>query len=95
MGTDFNKLKAPFIWFDILHVTDVLSQFEFLKSDKRLKEMISIIQLKSNENGLYKAESIYRSWKDWDFGQKKVNSGWITLLVYRILKKMGQNYNIA
>ena len=87
MGTDFSKLKAPLVWFDILHVTDVLTQFDFLKNDNRLKEMISIIQSKSDENGLYKAGSIYRSWKYWDFGQKKVNSGWITLLVYRILRK--------
>ncbi|MDQ1281587.1 MAG: hypothetical protein QG670_2852, partial [Thermoproteota archaeon] len=27
MGTDFRKLKAPFIWYDLLHVVDVLSHF--------------------------------------------------------------------
>ena len=27
MGTDFSKLKAPLIWYDILHVTDVMTQF--------------------------------------------------------------------
>ena len=27
MGTDFRKLKAPGLWYDILHVADVLSRF--------------------------------------------------------------------
>ncbi len=31
MGTDFSKLKMPFIWYDILHVIEVLTQFPALK----------------------------------------------------------------
>jgi hypothetical protein len=27
MGTDFTKLKAPLVWYDLLHVLDVLSRF--------------------------------------------------------------------
>ncbi len=88
MGTDFKKLKAPFIWYDILHVADVLTQFPWIKKDKRLLEMIEIIESKKDENEYYKAESIWRVWKDWDFGQKKEPSRWITFLVYRILKRM-------
>lgn len=88
MGTDFCKLKAPFIWYDILHTTNILTQFKFLKSDKRLKEMLLIIQAKADENDLYKAESVYMSWKKWDFGQKKTNSGWITFLVYQIINRV-------
>lgn len=87
MGTDFKKLKAPFVWFDILHVTDVLTNFSFTRGDSRLQEMVKIIRDKADEKGLYKAESVYRAWKDWDFGQKKDYSAWITLLVYRILKR--------
>ena len=30
MGSDFRKLKAPFIWYDILHVLEVLTQFDWL-----------------------------------------------------------------
>lgn len=90
MGTDFNKLKAPLIWFDILHVTDVLSNFDRAKKDKRFLEMVDIISSKADENGLYKAESAYRAWKDWNFGQKKESSAWISFLVYRIMKRMNQ-----
>jgi N-acetyl-anhydromuramyl-L-alanine amidase AmpD len=37
MGTDFRKLKAPFIWYDILHATEVLSWYTYARSDSRMK----------------------------------------------------------
>lgn len=88
MGTDFRKPKAPLLWYDILHVVDVLSQFEWCHSDKRFIEMVDIIKSKADNNGKYTAESVYRAYKNWDFGQKKVPSMWITLQVYRILGKI-------
>lgn len=88
MGTDFKKLKAPLIWYDILHITDVLSRFNWLHKDERLKEMVDIISEKANPDGLYTAESVWRAFKEWDFGQKKEPSPWITLLVYQILKRL-------
>ena len=87
MGTDFSKLKAPLIWYDILHITDVLSQFDWLRNDERLLEMINIIRDKADETGRYTAESVWRAYKDWDFGQKKVPSPWITFSVYKILNR--------
>lgn len=88
MGTDFKKLKAPLIWYDILHVTDVLSRFNWLHKDERLLEMIEIIKKKANSDGLYTAESVWRAFKEWDFGQKREPSPWITFLVYRMLKHL-------
>jgi hypothetical protein len=88
MGTDFKKLKAPLIWYDILHVTDVLSRFEWLHKDERLLEMVEVISEKANSDGLYTAESVWRAFKEWDFGQKKELSPWITLLVYQNLKRL-------
>lgn len=87
MGTDFRKLKAPFIWYDILHVTSVLSRFSFLRGDERLREMVEVIASKGDNENRYKAESVYLSWKEWDFGQKRVPSGWITIQVYQILQR--------
>ncbi|MFH1693147.1 MAG: hypothetical protein ABH890_02570 [Bacillota bacterium] len=78
MGHDFRKLKAPLIWYDILHVCDVLSHFDYARSDYRFKEMIGIITSKQNEMGLYTAESIWLPFRAWDFGQKKSPSLWIT-----------------
>lgn len=88
MGTDFKKLKAPLIWYDILHVTDVLSRFEWIHKDERLLEMVDIIIEKANSDGVYTAESVWRAFKEWDFGQKRESSPWITLLVYQILKRL-------
>ena len=88
MGNDFRKLKAPTIWYDIVSVTDVLSQFEWLRNDSRLKEMIEIIKSKADLNGCFIPESEYRACKGWDFGQKKNPSKWLTLLILRINKRM-------
>lgn len=90
MGDDFKKLKAPTMWYDIVSVTDVLSQFEWLRSDQRLNEMINIIKTKKCENGWFTPESEYKACKGWDFGQKKNPSQWLTLLILRIFKRMGR-----
>ena len=88
MGTDFKKIKAPMIWYDILHITEVLSQIDRIQKDERFLEMIEILRMKSDSSGLYKAESVWRAFKEWDFGQKRESSPWITFLVYRILKRI-------
>jgi hypothetical protein len=88
MGTDFRKIKAPFIWYDILHVLDVLSQFDWLRNDSRLIEMCDLVKLKANEEGKYIPESVWRAWKDWDFGQKKHPSRWLTFLILNIIRRL-------
>lgn len=87
MGNDFRKLKAPLFWYDILNVADVLSQFEFARKDKRFLDMIKVIKSKADKDGKYTAESVYREFKDYEFGQKKTPSRWVTLVVDRILKR--------
>lgn len=90
MGTHFTNLKAPLIWYDILHVTDVLSQFPWLHEDVRLQEMVEIVAAKADEEGRFKAGSVWRAWKGWDFGQKKAPSSWLTLLSQRVLRRANQ-----
>jgi hypothetical protein len=89
MGTDFCKLKAPLIWYDVLHVTDVLTHFHWALSDKRLLEMVNIINKKLTPDGKLTAESIWMDWKKWEFGQKKEPSRWITFITHRIMKRLG------
>ncbi len=91
MGTDFSKIKAPFIWYDILHVLDVLSQFEWTRNDSRLIDMAEIVNSKVDNEGKYTPESVWRAWKDWDFGQKKQPSRWLTFLVLNISKRLNKN----
>jgi hypothetical protein len=85
MGNDFRKLKAPLIWYDLLHALVVLTQFPFLKGDPRLEEMLDLLASKADPQGRYTPESIWKAWCGWDFGQKKEPSRWLTLLAHRVL----------
>ena len=89
MGTDFAKPKVPLIWYDILHVLDVLSQFPWLRDDPRLQEMVTILKEKADERGRFTPESIWMAWRGWDFGQKKEPSRWVTLIAYRAFQRLG------
>ena len=88
MGTSFKKLKVPLLWYDILHVLDVLSHFSMACEDQRFGEILEIVLEKADTSGKFTAESIWRAWKDWEFGQKKFPSRWITFLVLRILTRL-------
>jgi hypothetical protein len=87
IGTDFRKLKYPFVWYDILHVVDVLSRFPFVHADARFQEMVETITTQADENGRYTASSMYRAWKGWSFADKKNPSPWLTFLVLRVIKR--------
>jgi len=87
MGSDFQKIKAPLIWFDLLHILDIFSNIPNAKNDPRLMEMNRILTEKSDPYGRYTAESIYLPWKNWEFGQKKAPSWWITFLAARIQER--------
>lgn len=88
MGTDFCKLKAPLVWYDLLHVLDVLSLFPTALNDPRLDAIMAVLRQKPGEDGRCTAESLWQSWKEWEFGQKKIPSRWITLLVLRIFDRI-------
>jgi hypothetical protein len=87
IGTDFRKLKAPMIWYDILHMTEVLSRFERARRDPRLREMADLIRSKEAD-GKYTPESVWMAWKGFDIGQKKEPSTYLTFMIHRILKRM-------
>lgn len=88
MGTDFRKLKAPFVWYDLLHVLDVLSQFSWLKTDHRLLDMAALVRSKAGAVGKFTPESEWQAWRGWDFGQKKQPSRWLTFLIQRTLNRL-------
>jgi hypothetical protein len=88
MGTDFRKLKVPFVWYDLLHVLDVLSRFAWLKQDPRLRAMLHIMQAKADSQGRFTNESIWTAWKEWEFGQKKTPSRWLTLMAWRVQQRV-------
>ena len=91
IGTDFRKLKYPLVWYNILHVVEVLSHFPFVYTDVRFKEMLAELVAQADAGGRYTAVSMYRAWKDWGFANKKQPSPWITFLVQRIQKRIARN----
>ena len=88
MGTDFRKLKAPVIFYDIVSVVDCLSKFDSVKADSRFCEMVDIIRGKQDANGLFTPESVYQKCKGWDFGQKKAVSPYLSYLCIRMLNRL-------
>lgn len=87
MGTDFRKIKAPALWYDIVSVADCLSNFAYAKADTRFIDMIDIIKEKQDENGFFTPESVFQKCKGWDFGQKKAVSPYLSFLCLRILER--------
>jgi len=88
MGTDFRKLKVPFVWYDLMHVLDALSRFIWLRQDRRLLDMVGVLKGKADQQGHFTLQSIWTAWKDWEFGQKKTPSRWLTLMAWRIFKRV-------
>lgn len=88
MGTDFRKLKVPFVWYDLMHVLETLSRFPWLRQDARLRDMLGILKSKAGEQRRFTLESVWAAWKDWEFGQKKSPSRWLTLLAWRIIRRV-------
>ncbi len=90
MGTDFRKLKVPFIWYDLLHLAETLSQFPQVYGDSRFMEILSVLESKQDASGRFTSESIWTKWSGWEFCQKREPSRWVTLCALRILKRTGR-----
>ncbi len=84
IGTDFRKLRYPFVWYDVLHVAEVLSRFRAATADQRFAEIVEAIASQADADGRFNAGAMFRAWKDWSFADKKRPSPWLTFLVRRI-----------
>jgi hypothetical protein len=94
IGRGWEKLKYPFTDYRILKYLDILSGFKPAYKDPRMHEMIEMLIGKPDNCGRCYAESIHRAWSDFDFGQKKTPSRWITFLIYRIIGRyIGGRYS--
>ena len=89
IGKKFMSLTYPAVKYGILRVLDVLSLFPYAMESKGFKSMLDFVHQKSS-GGKYFAESIVESYADFDFGQKKEPSRWITFLINRIEKRVSQ-----
>jgi len=75
------------VWYDIMHVAEVLARSDRSRDDPRLQDMVKVIAAQGDEDGRYTPGSVWLPWKDWDFGQKKAPSRILTYAVHRILSR--------
>jgi hypothetical protein len=62
----------------------------FFGKDPRLLEMLAVLEGRMEPDGRFRLESVWTAWKDWEFGQKKEPSRWLTLSAWRIMTRMKQ-----
>jgi len=91
IGKGWEELKYPFSDYRILKYLDILSQFEFVRKDRRIAAMMELLISKRDASGSFYAGSIHKAWSAFDFGQKQEPSRWISLLAYRIAKRIASN----
>jgi hypothetical protein len=88
IGSTWSKLKYPYTWYGLLKYADVLSRFPAVRNDPRLREVADVLLEKQDDDGRWKAESVYQYWRGFCFGQKKAPSPWITQLALRVVKRV-------
>lgn len=83
IGDQFLQLRYPAVKYGILRVLDVLSLYPYAARRDEFKEML--VQAESGSvDDRYWSSSIYRAYSEFDFGQKKEPSRWITFLINRV-----------
>ena len=87
VGSDYRKLKYPFIWYDLMHVAETLSRFPRLRQDARFQDLLAALAAQAGPDGRYTAGSMYQAWKGWSFADKKNPSPWLTYLALRIQQR--------
>jgi hypothetical protein len=89
IGRGWEKLKYPFTDYRILMYLEILTRLAHVRKDARIREMAGVLLAKQDGDGRFKPESIHKVWGDFDFGQKRLPSRWVTFLAHLILKRIG------
>ncbi|MFA6505094.1 MAG: hypothetical protein WCT14_03290 [Treponemataceae bacterium] len=89
MGTDFQKLKYPFVWYNLLHVLTALAPIEGVNADSGYQEMLELLGAKQDEDGRVKPESIYMVYKSEEWSNKKAPSRLLTIRAHQVLQRAG------
>ena len=89
IGSGWGKLKYPYTDYRILHYLDNLSRVPFAREDPRVLEIAGQLLSKRDMHGRLQPESIHKAWSEFDFGQKRSPSRWLTCLAYGALTRLG------
>lgn len=84
MGSTFNRLQYPFVQHQLLKTVDTLSNFPAALKDSRYGEMLDSVVEKQTDDGTFKPEGVNKPYAEFDFGQKKVASPWLTFIIARV-----------
>lgn len=87
IGDQFLKLKYPATKYGILRVLDILSLYPYAIDKTEFQDMLNYVLSKAIDGKFY-AESVSRSYAEFDFGKTKEPSRWITFLIERIQKRV-------
>jgi hypothetical protein len=90
IGSTWNKVQYPFVQYQLLKVADTLAQIAAVRTDKRFQEMVECVWSKRGVDDKWTAEGVNKPYSDFDFGQKKQPSTWLTFLAARVIK-LSQN----
>jgi hypothetical protein len=87
IGATWDKVIYPFVQYGILKEVDTLSLVTSVHSDRRYREMAGRLKSKLDAEGQLIAESVNKPYAEFDFGQKKKASPWLTFLAVRALAR--------
>lgn len=90
MGSTFLKIQYPFVQHQLLKTLDTLSNFPNALRDKRFREMLSFVADKQVAGGLFIPEGANKPFAEFDFGQKKAPSAWVTFLIARVKYRLSE-----
>jgi len=89
VGKRFRALTYPAVKYGLLRVLDVLSLFPYAVERPAFTDMLDYVKSKAVD-GRYYAEPADGAYAEFDFGQTREPSRWITFLVARLEKRAGQ-----
>lgn len=95
MGSTFNRLQYPFVQHQLLKTVDTLSNFPAALADTRFGEMLDAVIEKQTEDGTFKPEGVNKPYAEFDFGQKKATSPWVTFLAARAYLRRRQHGKVG
>lgn len=87
IGTGWEKLKYPYTDYRILKYVDAISRVPLARSDPRSLEVLDVLLTKRDGDGRFTPESVSKAYSEFDFGQKKLPSRWLTVLAYAAVKR--------
>ncbi|HLK61177.1 MAG TPA: hypothetical protein VKU00_31740 [Chthonomonadaceae bacterium] len=84
-------MQYPFVQYQLMKTADTLAQIPVARKDARFQEMLERLEAKQGPDGKWMAEGVNKPYSDFDFGQKKHPSAWITFLATRALLRGRQS----